>query len=66
MASPVYLTPPKGDSTIYLVCGVRYTEDAIAKQMKSTTALKGTILQKTDQNLTLLSISMMNMKLKFF
>jgi hypothetical protein len=44
--------------------GVRYTGEAIAKQMKATTAFKGTILQKTDQNLTLLSNSMMNMNLK--
>ena len=45
--------------------GVRYSGEAIAKQMKATTAFKGTILQKTDQNLTLLSNSMMNMNLKF-
>jgi len=44
--------------------GVRYTVDAFAKQMKATTALKGTILQKTDQNFTLLSYSMVNMNLK--
>jgi len=34
--------------------GVRYTGEAIAKKMKATTAFKGIILQKTDQNLTLL------------
>jgi len=46
--------------------GVRYTGEAIAKKMKATTAFKGTILQKADQNLTLLSHSMMNMNLKLF
>ena len=38
---------------------VRYTGEAIAKQMKSATALNRTILQKTTQNFTLLSHSMM-------
>jgi len=46
--------------------GVRYTGEAIAKKLKATTAFKGTILQNTDQKLTLLSNSMMNMNLKFF
>jgi len=45
--------------------GVRYTREAIAKQMKATTAFKGTILQKTDQDLTHLSNSMMHTNLKF-
>ena len=42
--------------------GLRYTGKAFANQMKSTTALNGTILQKTDQNFKLLSYNMMNMK----
>ena len=46
--------------------GVRYTAEAIAKQMKATTALKGTILQKIDQNFQILSYNMMNMNLKLF
>ena len=33
--------------------------------MKPATALKGTIIQKTDQNFTLLSSRMVNMNLKF-
>jgi len=33
----------------YVFRCVRYTAEAIAKQMKATTALKGTILQKIDQ-----------------
>ena len=46
--------------------GVRYTGEAIAKKMKATTAFKGKILQKANQNLTLLSNSMMNVNLKIF
>jgi len=45
---------------------VRYTTEAIAKQIKSTTALKGTILQKIDQNFNFLPYSMMNMNFKFY
>ena len=36
----------------YVFRGVRYTGETIAKQMKPATALKGTILQKTDQRCT--------------
>ena len=45
---------------------LRCTGEAIAKKMNTTTAFKGTILQKTSQNLTLLSYSMINANLKFF
>jgi len=47
------------------LCSVSYTQEAFAKQMKATTALKGTILQKTDQNCSLLPY-MVNMNLNFF
>ena len=43
----MYLTPRK-----LPFGGVRYTGEAIAKQMKSATDLKGTILQKADQRCT--------------
>jgi len=46
--------------------GVIYTVVAIAKQMKATTALKGTILQKINQNFKFLSYSMMTMNLNIF
>ena len=38
----------------YKFRGVRYTGEVIDKQIKATTAFKGTILQKNDQKLTLL------------
>ena len=53
----VYYTPQNNDSAVYdtprkdNLGGVRYTGEAFAEQMKAATALKGTILQKTDQNL---------------
>ena len=43
----------------YIFRDERDTREAIAKQMKATTALKWTILQKTDQNFILLSNSIM-------
>jgi len=39
---------------------VRYTVEAIDKQMNATTALKGTNIQKTDQNFTFSSYGMVN------
>ena len=43
--------------------GVRYTRESNTKQMKATTALKETNLQKTNQRCTLLSYNMINMKI---
>jgi len=63
----VYLTPWKGDFAVYLPFGSEiYTGEAIPKQMKATTAFKGSTLQDNNQNFTLLSNSMMNMNFKIF
>jgi len=49
----------------YVFRSVRYTGETIATQMKPATALKGTILQKTDQRCTFSSYSRINMCLKY-